>query len=223
MTQPPAHETVPKDTLPNWAHEELARQQGYHLIAGVDEVGRGCLFGPVYAAAVILDPDQPLEGLDDSKRLKESERVRLATLIQKTATAHAIGIVDAAEIDLINIREASRLAMKVAIEQLLPAPDFVLVDAMQIEVQLEQRSIIKGDRKSCSIAAASILAKVARDECMLSWDAVYPQYDLRSNKGYPTSRHLTALEKHGCSPLHRFSYKPVARFARLHQDGSDTR
>lgn len=204
-----------RTTRPDWSLEHCAQRDGHHRIAGVDEAGRGCLFGPVFAAAVILDPCRPLTGLDDSKRLTTHQRTALDARIREVAIAYAVGSVDAARIDLLNILQASRLAMRIAIEDLHPVPDYLLVDAVMIDVRIPQRSVIHGDRTSQSIAAASILAKVARDRCMLAWDAVYPQYGLRSHKGYPAPTHLAALREHGCTPLHRQSYGPVARYAKL--------
>ncbi len=184
---------------------------GHRRIAGVDEVGRGCLFGPVYAAAVILSPDKDLLGLDDSKRLSRRRREALAGRIREGAVACAVGSADADEIDAINILQASRLAMKRAVEALDPCPDFLLVDAIDVACETPQRGVIKGDSRSCSIAAASILAKVSRDACMLEWDKVYPQYGLRSHKGYPSPAHLAALSEWGCTPQHRRSFAPVSR------------
>lgn len=200
---------------PDWNLELAARREGYRRVAGIDEAGRGCLFGPVFAAAVILDSAEPLPGLDDSKRVGPDLRSELDARIRETSVAFAVQAVDAASIDLLNILQASRLAMKRAAESLDPAPDFLLIDAVSVETGVAQRSLIKGDRKSRSIAAASILAKVARDRCMLAWDSLYPEYGLRSNKGYPAPAHLAAVREHGCTPLHRQSFRPVARFAAL--------
>jgi ribonuclease HII len=200
---------------PDWNLELAARREGYRRVAGIDEAGRGCLFGPVFAAAVILDSAEPLPGLDDSKRVGPDLRSELDARIRETSVAFAVQAVDAASIDLLNILQASRLAMKRAAESLDPAPDFLLIDAVSVETGVAQRSLIKGDRKSRSIAAASILAKVARDRCMLAWDSLYPEYGLRSNKGYPAPAHLAAIREHGCTPLHRQSFRPVVRFAAL--------
>ena len=200
---------------PDWSLERQARREGYQLIAGTDEAGRGCLFGPVFAAAVILHPAQALPGLDDSKRLTPNRRRKLNDRIRETAIAWAVRATDAATIDRVNILQASRMAMRRAVHALDPAPDFLLADAATIDSEIRQLSVIHGDCKSCSIAAASILAKVARDACMLEWDAVYPEYGLRAHKGYPAQAHLAALREHGCTPLHRLSYGPVARVAGL--------
>ena len=196
---------------PDWSLEFDARREGHRAIAGVDEAGRGCLFGPVFAAAVILDPSAPLPGLNDSKRIGPAQREALDAGIRASAEAFAVRAVDAAWIDLLNILQASRLAMKRAVEALRTEPDFLLVDAVSVETAVPQRAVIKGDRKSRSIAAASVLAKVARDRCMLAWDAVYPEYGLRSHKGYAVPAHLAALRERGCAPQHRRSFAPVAR------------
>lgn len=200
---------------PDWSCERRARNEGYRRIAGIDEAGRGCIFGPVFAAAVILDPANVPSGLDDSKRLAPDRRLALDAQIRASAVAFALGRVDAARIDLLNILQASRLAMRIAVEALSPAPDYLLVDAVTVNLDLAQRGLVRGDQTSVSIAAASILAKVARDRCMLAWDAVYPEYGLRSHKGYPAPAHLAALRVHGCTPLHRQSYGPVAKAAQL--------
>lgn len=192
--------------------ERKLRAQGYTLVAGLDEAGRGSLFGPVYAGAVILPPEHPIRGLRDSKQLSPARREKLAEEIRKFALGWAVASVDAEEIDRINIYQASRLAMKRAIEQLSQTPDFLLVDALSIDLPIPQEGLIKGDCRCQSIAAASILAKVDRDACMCEWDSVYPQYGLRASKGYPTAEHVRALERFGPTPLHRFTYEPVRRF-----------
>ena len=202
-----------EDREPTWSLEIEARHEGFVRVAGVDEAGRGCLFGPVFAAAVILDPGAALPGLDDSKRLGPVRRSELDRQIRKTAFAFAVRAIDAARIDLLNILQASRLAMRHAVEALRPAPDFLLVDAVSVDAGIAQKAVVKGDRKSRSIAAASILAKVARDRCMLAWDSVYPEYGLRSHKGYPAARHVDSIRRHGCLPQHRRSYAPIGRMA----------
>ena len=189
--------------------EKLAWQSGARLVAGVDEVGRGSLFGPVVAAAVILDPHYRIRGLRDSKLLLAERREVLAQRIREHAMAFAIAAVDAARIDQINIYQASRVAMREAVAQLATAPDHLLIDAMRLDCDLPQRAIIHGDALSASIAAASILAKVERDRMVQEWDAVFPIYGLASNKGYSTPFHLAALREHGPSPLHRQSFAPV--------------
>jgi ribonuclease HII len=190
-------------------YEKKAWQCGARLIAGVDEVGRGSLFGPVVAAAVILDPQYRIRGLRDSKLLPAERREVLAARIRDHAVAWAIAAVDAARIDQINIYQASRVAMRDAVLQLQPCPDHLLVDALRLDCELQQQAIIHGDALSASIAAASILAKVERDRMMCDWDAVFPMYGLASNKGYSAPRHLAALREHGPSPLHRQSFAPV--------------
>jgi ribonuclease HII len=189
--------------------EKRAAQSGARLIAGVDEVGRGSLFGPVVAAAVILDPYYRIRGLRDSKLLPAERREVLAERIREHAVAWAIAAVDAARIDQINIYQASRVAMREAVLTLAPGPDHLLIDAMRLDCDLPQRAIIHGDALSASIAAASILAKVERDRMICEWDPVFPVYGLASNKGYSTPHHLAALREHGPSPLHRQSFAPV--------------
>jgi ribonuclease HII len=189
--------------------EKNAWQSGAHLVAGVDEVGRGSLFGPVVAAAVILDPSYRLRGLRDSKLLLAERREVLATRIRQHAIAYAIAAVDAGRIDQINIYHASRLAMREAVAQLSPTADYLLIDALRIDSPLPQLPIIHGDARSASIAAASIIAKVERDRMVREWDSVFPVYGLASNKGYSTPHHIAALRQHGPSPLHRQSFAPV--------------
>jgi ribonuclease HII len=190
-------------------YEKLAWGSGAKLVAGVDEVGRGSLFGPVVAAAVVLDPCYRIRGLRDSKLLPAERRVVLAQRIREHAIVWAIAAVDAARIDQINIYHASRLAMHEAVSQLNPAADYLLIDAMRLDCDLPQQAIIHGDALSASIAAASILAKVERDRMMSEWDPVFPVYGLCSNKGYSTPKHLAALREHGPSALHRQSFAPV--------------
>ena len=190
-------------------YEREARSQGFQHIAGVDEVGRGALFGPVFAAAVILSPERPIRGLRDSKQLLAERREVLAERIRERAVAWAVAAVDAYEIDHINIYQASRLAMRRAIERLKTRPDYLLIDAVSVELPIPQRPLIHGDALSQCIAAASILAKVERDACMCEWDKIFPQYGLKSNKGYTTDVHWKALEAHGPTSMHRFSFWPV--------------
>ncbi len=190
-------------------YEKRAWEAGAVRVAGVDEVGRGSLFGPVVAAAVVLDPAYRVRGLRDSKLLQPERREILAIRICEHAIAWAVAAVDAARIDEINIYQASRVAMRDAVIQLVPAADHLLVDALRLDCELPQDAIIHGDALSASIAAASILAKVARDRMMREWDAVYPAYGLASHKGYSTPQHLTALRDYGPTPLHRQSFAPV--------------
>jgi ribonuclease HII len=189
--------------------EREARAQGFERIAGVDEVGRGALFGPVFAAAVILSPERSIRGLRDSKLLDPERREVLSVRIRERAVAWAVAAADAYEIDRINILQASRLAMRRAVEKLQPAADYLLIDAVTVDLPLSQRALIHGDALSQCIAAASILAKVERDACMREWDQVFPAYGLKNHKGYSTDEHWKALEAHGPTPMHRFSFWPV--------------
>ena len=190
-------------------YEKRAWELGAKLVAGVDEVGRGSLFGCVVAAAVILDPAYRLRGLRDSKLLPAERREVLAERIREHAVAWSVAAVDAGRIDQINIYQASRVAMREAVLQLAPAADHLLVDALKLDCELPQNAIIHGDALSASIAAASILAKVERDRMMCEWDAVFPAYGLASHKGYSTPKHLAALREFGPTPLHRQSFAPV--------------
>lgn len=190
-------------------YEKKAWESGAVHVAGIDEVGRGSLFGPVVAAAVILDPRYRVRGLRDSKLLEPERREVLAERIREHAIAWAIAAVDAARIDQINIYQASRVAMREAVVMLACRPDHLLVDALRLDCEQTQNAIIHGDALSASIAAASILAKVERDRMMCEWDVVFPLYGLASHKGYSTPRHLAALREHGPSPLHRQSFAPV--------------
>jgi len=186
--------------------ERAARKLGWTRIAGIDEAGRGALFGPVVAAAVILNPKRRIVGLDDSKKLTSERRAELRERIHEHALAWAVAEIDAQRIDAWNIYQASRQAMTAA---LAISPDYVLIDAMELDVLVEQKSLIKGDARSVSIAAASILAKTHRDARMEEWDAVYPRYGLARHKGYATPDHLEALRLYGPTPLHRYSFAPV--------------
>jgi ribonuclease HII len=203
-----AEQPVGKVRCENVIEREL-RARGFRAVAGVDEVGRGALFGSVFAAAVILSPERPIRGLNDSKQLEPDRREVLAQRIRERAVAWSVAAVDAATIDRINIYQASRLAMKFAIQKLEPSPDFVLVDALYLDVPVAQRALIQGDARCHAIAAASILAKVERDACMCEWDAVFPDYGLARHKGYSTPEHADALASHGLTPLHRLSFAPV--------------
>ena len=200
-------------------HERAAHLQGATAVAGVDEVGRGALFGPVVAAAVILPPKVRIRGVRDSKQLERKERERLDGVIRRTAVAVAIGFADVSTIDAINIRRASHLAMLSAIAQLATTPDFLLIDAERLDTTCPQQEIVYGDSISISIAAASIVAKVYRDAWMCRYHEEYPQYGLASHKGYGTPEHLRALAEHGPSPLHRRSFEPVQRAMELRGNG----
>jgi ribonuclease HII len=189
--------------------ERELRARGFRAVAGIDEVGRGALFGPVVAAAVILSPERPVRGLNDSKLLDAPRREVLAERIRERAVAWAVAAVDAATIDCLNIYQASRLAMRMAVSQLEPQPDFLLTDAVPIELPLPQRALIKGDARCHAIAAASIVAKVHRDGLMRVWDRVFPEYGLAAHKGYATAEHRKAIGEFGLTPLHRLSFDPV--------------
>lgn len=180
--------------------------KGIKLVAGIDEVGRGCLFGDVVAASVILKPHVQIEGIDDSKKLTPKKREELYDIIHKNSIAVGIGIVGADIIDEINIKQASRLAMKQAVESMITQPEHLLIDAERIEMNLPQTAIIKGDSLSQSIAAASIIAKVTRDRMCDKWDEVYPHYGIKQHKGYATKLHREMIQQHGASPLHRRSF-----------------
>jgi ribonuclease HII len=195
------------------APEQALRYQGARAIAGVDEVGRGALFGPVVAAAVILPEDTRAlaeAGLKDSKQMPREERERLAAMVRGMALAVAVADVDAETIDRVNIYQATRMAMLLAVSDLAIAPDHLLIDAMRIDHPCAQTRLIYGDSLSISIAAASVIAKVHRDAMMCEMDAIYPAYGLASHKGYGTPFHRRALAEHGPTPLHRMSFAPVA-------------
>ena len=195
-------------------YEKAAWESGAKLVAGVDEVGRGCLFGPVVAAAVILDPSYRIRGLRDSKLLPEKTREKLADRIRQHAIAFSISAVDVTTIDSINIYHATRMAMWQAVSGLATVPDHLLVDAMVIDFpsadsRLPQTKLFYGDSLSISIAAASIIAKVERDRMMRAIADQYPLYDISSNKGYRSPKHLAALKEHGPCELHRKTFAPV--------------
>ena len=182
------------------------------LIAGVDEVGRGPLAGAVYAAAVILDPQRPIEGLADSKTISEKKREQLSVNIKQSAFAWAIASASAEEIDNINILQASLLAMKRAIEQLQPVPEKILVDGLYLpDIAIQGEAVIKGDSKHACISAASILAKVARDEELYRLDSIFPDYGFALHKGYPTKLHIEKIQQHGVLPIHRKTFGPVKK------------
>lgn len=191
------------------SYEQKYYEQGFQLIAGIDEVGRGPLAGPVVAAAVILPKDFRLLGLDDSKKLSEEKREEFYLQITEQATAFGIGVISAEEIDRINIYEATKKAMLAAIQELPIKPEFLLIDAMKLETPYPFESIIKGDGKSISIAAASIVAKVTRDRYMKELDKAYPPYQFHKNMGYGTKEHLKALKEYGYTPFHRKSFEPI--------------
>lgn len=191
--------------------EEQARDAGYRFIAGVDEVGRGCLAGPVVAAACILDPDKPMpDGIDDSKKLTAAKREEITSELKLNCIAYAIGQVEAEEIDRINILEATKKAMLLAIAALTPAADFLLIDALELRGSpLPRKAIIRGDSISASIAGASILAKTYRDDLMCKYDEEFPEYGFAGHKGYGAVTHFEALRKYGACPIHRRSFHGV--------------
>lgn len=193
----------------NYKYERELREKGITLIAGVDEVGRGPLVGPVVAACCILPEKFNLEGLTDSKKLSEKKRDYFFEEIKKQAIAYGIGIVDEKKIDEVNIYEATKLAMKEAINNMSVLPEHILIDAMPLELEIPITSIIKGDLKSITISAASVLAKVTRDRMLVELDKKYPMYDFKNNKGYPTKKHLAAILEYGIIDEHRKSYGPV--------------
>ena len=191
------------------AYEKECYARGMELIAGVDEVGRGPLAGPVVAAAVILPKACKIPGLNDSKKIPKSKHKEIYEAVLQNAIAIGIGVKDNHVIDQVNIYEATKLAMMEAIGQLEPQPQHLLIDAMRLDLPISQTSIIKGDANSLSIAAASIVAKVTRDQMMEEFDKEYPGYDFAQNAGYGTAKHLAGLDKLGVTPIHRRSFEPV--------------
>ena len=212
MARTPASRPAEKPPVCGWKLERAARRCGFLRIAGCDEVGRGPMFGPVVAAAVILAPNCRIEGLDDSKKLSEKKRNELDLQIRAQAVAWAIAAIDVETIDRINIRNASLLAMRTAVSQLALTPDYLLIDGCDtIDWPCPQQAVIHGDATSFSIAAASILAKVYRDRVLVELDAQYPGYGLASHKGYCSAEHREALARLGPTPLHRKNWSPVAQ------------
>ena len=196
----------------NHRYEKVLSNQGITLIAGVDEVGRGPLVGPVVAAAVILPINYELKGLTDSKKLSEKKREEFYEIIMHDAVSIGIGIVGESQIDEVNIYEATKLAMCEAINNLNPKPEHVLIDAMPLSLSIPTTSIIKGDIKSISISAASVIAKVTRDRMINALGEKYPYYNFKKNKGYPTKEHLNAIKNYGIIKEHRKSYGPVREY-----------
>ena len=190
-------------------YEKDLYKQGLTLIAGVDEVGRGPLAGPVVAAAVILPQGCKIKGLNDSKKIPKKKHLEVFQAVQNQALSIGIGIIDNQVIDQVNIYEATKLAMKEAISQLSLQPQHLLIDAMKLDLPISQTSIIKGDANSLSIAAASIIAKVTRDELMKDYDQQFPGYDFSANAGYGTVKHLEGIEKQGITAIHRLSFEPI--------------
>lgn len=191
------------------SYEKEFYAQGISLIAGVDEVGRGPLAGPVVAAAVILPKNRKIKGLNDSKKIPKKKHEEIFQAVKDNALAIGIGIMDNQVIDQVNIYEATKLAMKEAISQLDPQPEHLLIDAMKLDLPISQISIIKGDANSLSIAAASIIAKVTRDKIMANYDQEFLGYDFSQNSGYGTAKHLEGIEKYGVTPIHRTSFEPI--------------
>lgn len=190
-------------------YEKELYSQGKTLIAGVDEVGRGPLAGPVIAAAVILPNICKIRGLNDSKKIPKKKHREMFKAVQDQALAIGIGIMDNHVIDQVNIYEATKLAMQEAIAQLTPQPEHLLIDAMKLDLPISQTSIIKGDANSLSIAAASIVAKVIRDDLMAEYDQQFPGYDFTKNAGYGTAKHLEGLDRYGVTPIHRKTFEPI--------------
>jgi ribonuclease HII len=195
---------------PSFEYEKYLLNSGFYNIAGTDEAGRGPLCGPVVAACVILDPKNLPEGLNDSKKMTPVQRDSLYLIIQEKAVSIGIGIIDEKKIDKFNILRSSIIAMTKAFQSIKPEPDFILIDGnRKLPLKIHQSTIIKGDSKCMSIAAASIIAKVIRDRIMMKLHTLYPEYKLAKNKGYPTKEHFFALSKFGPSKIHRRSFKPV--------------
>jgi ribonuclease HII len=208
-----------KDIECTWRLELQAYALGYRLVAGCDETGRGALIGPLYAAAVILDPARRVNGIDDSKKLTPEERMELDAEIRTKAVAFRIIAISTEQVDTLNVYQASRRAMILALRGLVPEPEFILTDAMPLprntagcKSLAPHRPLVHGDARSVSVAAASILAKVARDARMCELDRLYPQYHLAQNKGYATPEHLLSLRQYGPCPEHRKTFQPVKDF-----------
>ena len=191
-------------------YEKDLYKQGITLIAGTDEVGRGPLCGPVVAAACILPVNYELEGLNDSKKLSEKKREKLYDILIKECVSYGIGVVSPERIDEINILEASKEAMKIALSKLSVKPEHVLIDAVKLDIDIPSTPIIKGDAKSLSIAAASVIAKVTRDRMMYELDEKYPEYGFGKHKGYPTKAHIEAVEKYGVLDFYRKTFSPIS-------------
>ena len=212
-------ECVIMEEFDNYKYERELRESGIKFIAGVDEVGRGPLVGPVVAACCVLPEEFNLEGLTDSKKLSEKKRDFYFEEVKRQALGYGIGIIDEKKIDEVNIYEATKLAMKVGIEECKKTCkiEHVLIDAMPLELDVPTTSIIKGDLKSITISAASVLAKVTRDRMLDELHEKYPMYDFKKNKGYPTKKHLEAIEEYGIIDEHRRSYGPVKNYLENHK------
>ena len=206
-----------------YSNEKRLWNLGYENIAGCDEAGRGPLFGPVVAASVILPHDFVLEGLNDSKKLSEKKRKKYYPIIMEKALAVSVSIVEAEEIDKINIYEASRQGMLRATNSLKVKPDYIITDAMPLDgfTSVPHEAIIKGDAKSITIAAASVIAKVTRDRIMYEIDKVHPEYEFKKHKGYPTKKHLELIEKYGIIDGYRRTYGPVKKYIKEHKTNKE--
>lgn len=198
----------------NYKYERELKEKGINFIAGVDEVGRGPLVGPVVAACVVLPDNFNLDGLTDSKKLSEKKRDFYFEEIKKQALGIGVGVIDEKKIDEVNIYEATKLAMRAAIDECLKTCkiEHILIDAMPLQLDIPTTSIIKGDLKSITISAASVIAKVTRDRMLDELHEKFPMYDFKKNKGYPTKKHLEAIEEYGILPEHRRSYGPVKKY-----------
>jgi len=207
MTKPEDHEKELERLKTMSTYEAEAIAQGYCKVAGIDEAGRGPLAGPVVAACVMLPENCLIEGVNDSKKLSPAKREKLYDIILNRAVSYGIGIVDEKRIDEINILNATKLAMKMAVDQMNIKPDILLIDAVRLDdLDIPQKSIIKGDELSISIAAASIIAKVTRDRMIAEADSQYPEYGFKKHKGYGTAEHINAIKKYGICPIHRISF-----------------
>lgn len=200
-----------KNIIDNYVYERKLHEEGYEYLAGIDEVGRGPLAGPVVATAIIMPKDCYIEGVIDSKKVSPKKRKELKKIILEKAIAVSTIFIDEKIIDEVNIYEATKIAMYKAVKELEIKPDYILIDAMPLELDIPHDSIIKGDEKSFTIACASIIAKEARDDFMDELDKMYPEYGFKQNKGYPTKVHREALNKFGATPVHRKTYGPVAK------------
>lgn len=207
------------EKIDNYIYERELREKNITMIAGVDEVGRGPLVGPVVAACVVLPEKFNLDGLTDSKKLSEKKRDFFFEEVKRQALGYGVGIIDEKKIDEVNIYEATKLAMKAAVEDCMKMckVEHVLIDAMPLELDVPTTSIIKGDLKSITISAASVIAKVTRDRMLDELDEVYPMYEFKKNKGYPTKKHLAAIEEYGIIDQHRRSYGPVKNYIENHK------
>ena len=198
--------------MDNYQYERELYQKGINYIGGIDEVGRGPLIGPVVAACVVLPKDLYIEGLTDSKKISEKKRNYYYEVICEKAIAIGIGVVDEKRIDKINIYEATKEAMLLAIKNTNIKMEYILIDAMPLDIDIPHTSIIKGDLKSLTISASSVIAKVTRDKMMYELDKIYPMYDLKNNKGYGTKKHIEAIKKYGITKYHRLSFNPVSDY-----------